>query len=487
MKYIKLALSLLIALVVSVLAGCQSAKKTKPSPKNHGEPAGHLTARPTTDEVKKSVIYQLMIQNFTNEGTFKKAMYLLPHIKSTGANIVYLCPIVEADDDTDQNFWSNRQKKSKLNNPKNPYRMKDYFKLEPAFGTEDDFKAFVAEAHKLGLKVILDLVYYHCGPKATFIKDHPNFVVRDKYGNVENGRWCFPELNFKDPELREYLWQNMEYFIKKFDVDGYRTDVEFSVPADFWAEGYKRIKKIKPDVFMLAESERPSSQVDAYDACYSFKWTYAIRNVYLGRKPAKFLRESWESQMKDMAKGSRLLRCLDNHDTVTDSCTSKTCKFQRFEKTFGHRGIDSVLVLNYTIDGIPMLWSGNEFVDDSRLSLFSTPKYGRLIVGWENLSTKCGQARMKLVKKLAEIRRANPALWKGATKWIDNTNEKSVISFTRKFENQEVLVVINTTNAPAEVEVKQCTKGMSELLKYGCQADKNKFKLQPYGYIVLKK
>ena len=222
MKYTKLALSLLIALVVSVLAGCQSAKKTKPSPKNHGEPAGHLTARPTTDEVKKSVIYQLMIQNFTNEGTFKKAMYLLPHIKSTGANIVYLCPIVEADDDTDQNFWSNRQKKSKLNNPKNPYRMKDYFKLEPAFGTEDDFKAFVAEAHKLGLKVILDLVYYHCGPKATFIKDHPNFVVRDKYGNVENGRWCFPELNFKDPELREYLWQNMEYFIKRKQKRSYR-------------------------------------------------------------------------------------------------------------------------------------------------------------------------------------------------------------------------------------------------------------------------
>ena len=147
---------------------------------------------------------------------------MLPHIKSTGSNIVYLCPVVEIDDGTDKAFWSKRQKASNLNNPKNPYRLKDYFKIEPDYGTDADLKNFVDDAHKLGMRVILDLVYYHCGPNATLIKKDKNMVVLDKDGNVKKGAWSFPELNFKNPKLREYLYENMEYFVKKFDVDGYK-------------------------------------------------------------------------------------------------------------------------------------------------------------------------------------------------------------------------------------------------------------------------
>ena len=78
----------------------------------------------------KTVIYQLFLRVFTPEGTLKAASEMLEHIKELGADIVYLCPVCEADDDMNEAFWSDRQKKSGLNNPKNPYRIKDYFKID---------------------------------------------------------------------------------------------------------------------------------------------------------------------------------------------------------------------------------------------------------------------------------------------------------------------------------------------------------------------
>lgn len=154
--------------------------------------AADKTARLTTDFFKKSVIYQILPQHFTQEGTIKKAAEFLPHIRSLGVDIVYFCPIVESDNDMDTRFWSKRQKASGLNNPCNPYRMKDYFRIDPRFGNDKDLKDFVEQAHALGMKVILDLVYYHCGPKAVFIETNPDFVVRDADGKVKNGKWNFP-------------------------------------------------------------------------------------------------------------------------------------------------------------------------------------------------------------------------------------------------------------------------------------------------------
>ena len=158
---------------------------------------------------------------------------MIPHIKSLGVDIIYLCPVFVSDDDMNREGWSKRQKASGLNNPRNPYRMKDYFNVDSRFGTNQDLKDYIATAHSYGMKVILDLVYFHCGPTAVFIKDNPDFLVRDEKGNVKNGRWNFPQLNFDNPKLREYLVKNMVYFIKDFDADGYRTDVEPAVPADF--------------------------------------------------------------------------------------------------------------------------------------------------------------------------------------------------------------------------------------------------------------
>ena len=436
-------------------------------------------ARPTSEDFSKSVIYQIHLPIFTQGGTLESARKMLPHIASLGVDIVYLCPVVEADDDMDMRFWSKRQKASKTGNPKNPYRIKDYFKIDPQYGQDADLKNFVDEAHKLGLKVLLDLVYYHCGPTATMIKEHPDFVVRDENGNVKNGRWNFPEINFKSKELREYLWKNMEYFVRNFNVDGYRTDVEPSVPADFWAEGYRRIKAINPDVIMVAEGERADAQVDSYDLNYSFKWQKAIADVFDAKKPASELPNLWEKQLRHFVKGARIMRALDNHDTASDSFDA------RYEKRWGNEGFDAVLVLNFTMDGIPMIYNGNEISDTSNLCMFSNRFYGKYAVDWSNALTDSGKKRMSLIRTLCAMRHGNPALYSGDTNWLATDNPEKILAYTRNSEKQNIFVAINVSNKEASFKNPLAKPVSKEILNRGATFLNNgEISLIPYGYVV---
>lgn len=436
-------------------------------------------ARPTSEDFSKSVIYQIHLPIFTQGGTLESARKMLPHIASLGVDIVYLCPVVEADDDMDMRFWSKRQKASKTGNPKNPYRIKDYFKIDPQYGQDADLKNFVDEAHKLGLKVLLDLVYYHCGPTATMIKEHPDFVVRDENGNVKNGRWNFPEINFKSKELREYLWKNMEYFVRNFNVDGYRTDVEPSVPADFWAEGYRRIKAINPDVIMVAEGERADAQVDAYDLNYSFKWQKAIADVFDAKKPASELPNLWEKQLRHFVKGARIMRALDNHDTASDSFDA------RYEKRWGNEGFDAVLVLNFTMDGIPMIYNGNEISDTSNLCMFSNRFYGKYAVDWSKALTDSGKKRMSLIRTLCAMRHGNPALYSGDTNWLATDNPEKILAYTRNSEKQNIFVAINVSNKEASFKNPLAKPVSKEILNRGATFLNNgEISLIPYGYVV---
>jgi hypothetical protein len=107
-------------------------------------------ARPAPEWVTQGIMYQIQPRAFTPEGTLKAATARLPQLADLGVDILYLCPVFVSDDDPDLQGWSPRQKKSGMNNPRNPYRIKDYFHVDPEYGTDDDLKAFIAEAHRSG-------------------------------------------------------------------------------------------------------------------------------------------------------------------------------------------------------------------------------------------------------------------------------------------------------------------------------------------------
>ncbi len=410
-----------------------------------GEPGRDLSslpARPAPDWVTHGVMYQIQPRAFTPEGTLRAATARLARVAELGVDVVYLCPVFVAADDPDRASWSPRQRASRMNNPRNPYRIKDYYHVDPEYGTDDDLRSFVAEAHRLGMRVLLDMVYLHCGPNAVFLEEHPDFVQRDEDGNVIAAAWGFPAVNHADPQLREYLWQNMEYWCREFEVDGFRCDVSDGVPPAFWETARKRLEKIRPDLCLLAEGRRREDQLRAFDLSYSFGWFNALRRVVSKGEPAASLRETWETMAAERPRGARFIRYIDNHDVANDAYHN------RIERAWGARCVRAALVLNFTLDGVPLVYNGQEVADTARHSIF-----GRSPIDWAGGDTPAGKARFAFCKRLCAMRRAEPALAGGEVVWLDNDRPDAVASFLRRTPDDAILSVVNLSEGAVEVRV----------------------------------
>lgn len=431
------------------------------------------------EELKKAVIYQIFLRSFTKEGTLKAAEEMLESVRDLGVDIIYLCSLCEADDDGDERFLSKRQILSKTGNPKNPYRVKDYFKIDEEYGTDDDLRDFVRKAHALGMKVLLDLVYYHCGPKAVIMDMDKEFIKRDENGEPLCGEWKFPMLNYDSPKLREYMLENMEYFIREFDVDGYRTDVGDMVPMDFWEEGRRRIEAIKPDVIMLNEGELVRGLDYAFDFIYDFGWAQYLAAPFEGRETTHYVHRYWDDR-REGEKNDRALKSYENHDIANDDGENRT------EKRVEHGGVEAMTVLNFTMNGIPFIYNGNEVCDTNRHSLWSNRFYGgKEFINWRNALTSYGMRRRRIIKELVFLRKSTPELYDGTTRWLDNSEYDRVFSFLR---GENILVVVNA--APESVTVKINTHCGTPLMKkdtfYLEENGKLKLSMLAHGYIIMR-
>ena len=353
--------------------------------------------RTLPEYVKNGVMYQLFLRPFTPEGTFKAAEAMLPHLASLGVDIIYLCPFFAADTDEDEAGWSDRQRGSNLGQPKNPYRIADYFHVDEEYGTDEDCVNFVAAAHELGMRVIFDLVYFHCGPAAVFLAEHPDYVMLDEDGKIAVGEWRFPRLNYENRELRDYLIANMKELIERFDADGYRCDVGDGVPLDFWEEAREAIEPLKDGLMMLNEGHKKEALDKAFELNYGYNLRNGILAVAKGEPVSKL-----SGYLRDIDEyvGGRAIEFLDNHDTANNDW------YNRLETQLGGEVMELALVINLTMNGHPMLYNGVEVADTNRHSIWGNRFHGaNLTIDWQNLATAAGQKRLQLIKKLFSLLR----------------------------------------------------------------------------------
>ena len=431
-------------------------------------PLNQREARTSPEWLTGGVMYQIYLRAFTPEGTLKAAQARLPKLAELGVDILYLCPVFVSDDDMDPAYWSPRQKKSGMNNPRNPYRMKDFYHVDPEYGTDQDLKDFVAAAHALKLRVLLDLVYLHCGPKAVFLAEHPEFIKRDKDGKPVNAAWAFPALNYDCPALREYMWQNMEWWVRDFNVDGFRCDVGDGVPLDFWETGRARVEKIRPDVGMLSEGMRKADQLKAFDLDYG--WGQAFKSF----DDASAIRALCESLRRERPiGGAKFIRFVDNHDFSNDDYEN------RLEKRWGAARVEAALVALFSLDGVPFLYNGQEVADAARHSIFD-----RAAIDWANGASEAGRERFAFCQKLCALRRGAPELTKGETEWLDSDQPKSVLSFARVSGAGRVVALVNVSDKAVKVAVKGAG-ATKPLLAQGATAGADgAFELAPHGFWV---
>lgn len=433
------------------------------------------------DWFRKSSVYQINPRTFSENGTIKAVTEQLPFLADLGFDVMYLCPIFEEDGSTDISNWSNRQKASETGNPKNPYRMNDYFKIDSEYGTMDDLREFVKESHSLGMKVMLDLVYLHIGPNAPILKKHPEFAKQDDIGNIILSEWRFPLLDYSCEGLREYLYCNMCYYVGEIGVDGFRCDVGDGVPLDFWKEGLRRIRAINSEAVMIDEGSNPD-YLTVFHALYAFHWHECVKNIISGSASSATLREIWEENHIKIPKGGLFLRDMDNHDTVTDW-------EDRIENIVGHNGMELILALNYIIDGIPMVYCGNELADTAKLSMFANRFHRGEFQATDRSIAKEDYSlrRQEVMKKLNKLKYESDVLCYGKTIWHDNSEPEKVFSFTRELTDKKILFIGNISNTEVEVKLTDFSAEITnklleseEALKLG----KNGYIIPPYGYIV---
>ena len=244
-----------------------------------------------------SVVYEFNVRQATEEGTFAAAEEYLPALKDMGVDIVWLMPISPIGVDG---------RKGTLGSY---YSIIDYKAINPEFGTMEDFDHFLATAHDLGLKVIIDWVANHTSRDANWWKEGKKdwYVMDEKTGLpiVEYDWTDIAKLNYKNEDMRAAMLDALKFWIEK-GVDGYRCDVAMNVPGDFWKGAWEEIRKINPDVYLLAEGEETWLHEAGFEATYAWELHHIFNAMAKGGSETKNV--AGDGTIKTDAKGVKDLK-----------------------------------------------------------------------------------------------------------------------------------------------------------------------------------
>lgn len=416
---------------------------------------------------KNATIYEVNIRQFTTEGTFKAFETHLPRLKALGVDIIWLMPIHPIGE---------KNRKGTLGSY---YAVKDYYGVNPEYGSLADFKALVDKIHAMGMYVILDWVANHSATDNALVKQHPDWYIKDEAGNFEPTPWRdyddIIDFDYQQPGIRKYMTDALKYWVKETNIDGYRCDVASFMPLDFWENARKELDAIKP-VFMLAESETFDLHRKAFDMTYAWSLWDCLHKITTQKTTIQSLTEGYIAEHVSIfpEAGYRMV-FLDNHD--------KNSWEGNVFKNFGD-GLKPAMILIGTIDGMPMLYSGQESGLDRSLNFFDKDP-----IAWKE------HENGTIFKKLLELKHRNQALWNGD--WggkmvrIKNNQMSNVISFSRTKGKDNVIVIINFSNQAKEVILEnQYHKGRYTELFTSKKFEligKDKLQLPPWGYLVLER
>lgn len=307
---------------------------------------------------RKDIIYQIFVRNFSKEGTFNKVIDALPRIKELGVDIIYIMPI---------NLIGEKERKGQVGSP---YAIKDYYAIAPDLGKVEDFVNLINEAHKLGMKIILDMVFNHTSPDNVLVKTHPEyyFLRNGKFAN-KVGDWTdIIDLDTSRDDTQEYLLDVLKYWLS-LGLDGFRFDVSSIIPLSFFEKARKEFGK---DIIFLGESVGPdfieyarkqgfnvTEDDDAFpifDILYNYNWYRKISHFYEDNHPLSRLVDSLNEDKKENVR----ISCLENHDTrrFLDLINNDMDKYK------------SLLDFMFTYNGAPFIYAGMEYGLNHRPELF---------------------------------------------------------------------------------------------------------------------
>jgi cyclomaltodextrinase len=388
-------------------------------------PAGR--ARDTPAWIRDAVVYEVFPRQFSAAGNLAGVTERLDDLKHLGVDVIWLMPIHPT---------GRLKAKGTLGSP---YAVRDYYAINPDYGTPDDFRKLVGAAHARGLKVMIDIVANHTAWDSVMMS-HPGYYKQDGAGHVLSPHpdWAdVAGLNYANPETRAYMRGMMRYWVQTFDLDGLRCDAAGEMPTDFWDEVRDDLDRVHPGLFLLAEADKPELLVHAFDADYAWPMMAALNQVLMDGAPAIDLVRTWtEKEQKAFPPGALHLRCTDNHDEA------------RAVSRFGWKGALAASALMFTLDGVPLLYNGMEVGDATESG--DPALFEKVPIFWH---PKQREAFPETYRRLIALRHQHPALRRGTLAWLQNSVEENVVSFLRSDGREEMVTLVNFSNRPQRVTV----------------------------------
>ena len=473
--------TIVTALAVLTLFSCKNeTEKTTENSKTE-------IAKFSSDVEESSVIYEVNIRQYSPEGTFKAFTKDIPQLKELGVKIIWVMPIFpisqtkrKATGGDDSKFASEMPKEEQHKYLGSYYAVSDFKKVNPEFGTIEDFRNLVKTAHDNGIYVILDWVPNHTGWDHVWIKEHPEYYTKNAKGeiidpiNPETGKsWGWSDvadLNYDNKELRKEMTSDMLHWIKNENIDGFRCDVASNVPLDFWQQAIPQLRKEK-NIFMLAEAWEPELLKDGlFDMAYGWEAHHTMNRIAQGKNTVK----DWDKFMTEDAKkyeaNDILMNFVDNHDENSWNGTVKG----RLGKAE-----EAMTALSYVMPGMPLIYSGNEYGLNHSLKFFekdSIPKTkGK---DWE------------LRAKLGKLKTENPALNGGKNKAkytrIKTDDDANILAFVREKNGKKVVYIANFSSKPVNSKVVITGEFTNYIMgKPMSLKDNEVITLQPFQYFIL--
>lgn len=378
---------------------------------------------------KNATIYEANIRQATPEGTFKAFEAHLPRLKELGIDIIWLMPIHPI---------GQKNRKGTLGSY---YAVKDYYGVNPEFGTITELKALVQEIHRMGMYVIIDWVANHSAPDNNLVAEHPEWYSKSPEGHFQPTPWYdwedIIEFDYNQPGIRQYMTDVLKYWVTETGIDGYRCDVAGFVPVLFWEHVRRELDAIKP-VFMLAEWESRDLHVHAFDMTYAWSLWDKMKDLTTGNGGISGLVEYIAHDVNTYPPDAYRMTFTDNHDKNSWEGTPFT--------NFGD-GLQACIVLCSVMKGVPLVYGGQEAGLNRSLSFFDKD-----VIEWKQ------HPFADLYKKLFQLKHSNEAIWNGAYGGemvrIVNDHPDQVLSFAREKNNHKVVAVFNFRAAPVTVTLR---------------------------------
>lgn len=374
----------------------------------------------------RAVLYEMNIRQLTREGTLRAAQRRLKTLREMGVDVLWLMPVhpigVEA-------------RKGSLGSY---YSVRDYCAINPDLGTMADFDAFVAEAHRLGMKVLLDWVANHTSRDARWLTEHPDWY------EYENGEPKVPcdwsdtaKLNYANSALWEGQYEAMAFWVTAHAVDGFRCDMAMLVPTDFWCYVTRRLRMLRSDLFFLAEAEEiPLCEEGGFNAYYGWQMHHLMNDVAQQRVRVTALRDYLCND--PFPRSALRLSFTSNHDENSWNGSE-----------FTRMGVAREVMSLFTFvvpRGLPLIYTGQEIGYDHVFAFFDRDP----IPNYRKNNTTAHYRR------LIALHHENPALAAGghAGSWceIRNNAEDCLMILVRESGGNRVIAVMNLSPYAIQAE-----------------------------------